>query len=459
MKKILIILTLLVICSTVTLAQKKLFFYADYALFRNLDAKSTVELYFSVNQRDIKFVKTKDNFVGQANIEIAIYDKNKAKWVFDNSFGLQTKAEDTNRLKLNNKLIGQQNFSLNDGDYIFKLTCYDNNSQAKSDSIQFNIPITARDSLKAEMSDIQVASSIEKSTNDKSIFYKNGLEITPNPDALFGMNLKKIFYYIEIYELKKSFSGNDVTLTATISDISEKTVSQINRNENYHSDAFVEIGNISVDSLDKGDYTLKIRLTENNTGQFIEKSKKFFIYNVSKNVVTNQFDDRNFLKSEYANMSAEMVNDEFDKTVYIRNAPESDEFNKMKTLDEKRKFLYIFWGRRNMTPNSPVNDYKIQYFKRVNEANSLFKQGFLDGWKTDRGRIYITYGEPEEVERHPSESDSKGYEIWTYQSVKGQGSAVCAFAERELSTGVYYLVHSTIRGEYRDDKWQDKLKK
>ena len=457
MKKILFIILFIAAFSSVSLSQKKFYFYADYALFRNLDTKSTVEIYFSVNQRDLKYVKAENNYLGQANIEISIFDKGKNKLVFDDLFGLQSKVTDTNKRNLTNKLIGQQNFSLNNGNFIFKLVGSDNTTADKRDSVQFDINISEHDTLKTELSDIQIATGIEKSSNEKSIYYKNGMEVTPNPDALFGMNLKTIYFYLEIYSLKRNFSGDSIYLLTMVSDASENIIRQSNQSVNSKSDAFVEIGNINIDSLDKGAYTLKLKLLDNKTGQFLEKSKKFYIYNSSKNVTSNQLDEKGYLKSEYQTMTLDMINDEFDKTIYIRTTPEDNEFKKLKSLDEKRKFMYSFWNKRSFNPNSQLNLYKTNYFKRVTDANSLFKQGFMEGWKTDRGRVYITYGEPEDIDRHPSEADSKGYEVWTYETI--QGGAVCAFAERELNSGIYYLVHSTIRGEYRDDGWKDKLKK
>ena len=209
--------------------------------------------------------------------------------------------------------------------------------------------------------------------------------------------------------------------------------------------------------MDKGVYLFKFKLINSVTGKSLEKEKKFFIYNKSKNIAFDKSDDKSYLKSEYESMNSDKVDDEYAKSIYIRTTPETDEYNKLNTLDEKRKYLYFFWKKRQTMPNSPVNDFKIAYFKRVSEANSLYKQGFMEGWKTDRGRIYITYGKPSDIESHPNEAESKGYEIWTFDAI--QGGAICVFAERETGAGMYYLVNSTIRGEFRDDNWKSRINK
>jgi GWxTD domain-containing protein len=457
MKKILLIFVVVFFSVTSLKAQKVFFFYADYSTFKHSDSKSVLELYFSINQKDLKYTSAEGKYVGQANINIYIYDKSKDKVVFDDFFGLQSKVDDIDKLILNNKLIGQQNFSLPVSDYLVRLIGFDSNNKDKSDTVKFEFAVSAYDTAKSRLSDIELSTNIIKSEDKNSVYFKYGMEVIPNPDALFGMNLKTIHYYYEIYSIKRDFPGDSNYLIMSITDLSGNIIKQNKKFEIVKSDAFVETGSIDIDSLDKGVYFLKVKLLDSINGKYIEKDKKFFIYNKTKSGLLSQKDDKDFLVSEYKTMSEEKVEDEYNKSIYIRTTPENDEYSKLKTLDEKRKFMFYFWKKRKINLVSNVNDYKIEYFKKVNEANNYYRQGFMEGWKTDKGRIYITYGKPSEVESHPNESDSKGYEIWTYENI--QGGAICVFAEREIGSGFYNLVNSTIRGEYRDDNWKTRLNK
>jgi hypothetical protein len=92
--------------------------------------------------------------------------------------------------------------------------------------------------------------------------------------------------------------------------------------------------------------------------------------------------------------------------------------------------------------------------KRVEIANQRFTAMSRPGWKSDRGRVYLTYGEPSEIERFPNQTDSKPYEIWYYNEL--EGGVVFVFAD---ITGFssYQLVHSTLRGELRDDDWARRI--
>ena len=98
---------------------------------------------------------------------------------------------------------------------------------------------------------------------------------------------------------------------------------------------------------------------------------------------------------------------------------------------------------------------KIAYFKRVNEANQRFEESFKEGWKSDRGRIFVLYGKPDDIERYPFETSTKSYEIWKYDAVEGGGE--CDFVELQPMTGVYWLVNSTFRGELQNQNWREQL--
>ncbi len=94
---------------------------------------------------------------------------------------------------------------------------------------------------------------------------------------------------------------------------------------------------------------------------------------------------------------------------------------------------------------------KEEYLKRVTTANRDFRVLGRDGYKTDRGRVYIQYGPPDDYDRHPNETNSRPYEIWTYHSI--QGGVIFVFVERQ-SGGDHELVHSTHRNEISDQNWQ-----
>ena len=94
--------------------------------------------------------------------------------------------------------------------------------------------------------------------------------------------------------------------------------------------------------------------------------------------------------------------DWLDKDVtYVITDEERKAFKKLATDDERERFIEEFWRRRDPDPDTDENEFKEEYYERIAYANEHFASG-IPGWKTDRGRIWIMYGKPDERETHPS---------------------------------------------------------
>ena len=76
-------------------------------------------------------------------------------------------------------------------------------------------------------------------------------------------------------------------------------------------------------------------------------------------------------------------------------------FKSLSNDEERDNFIEQFWQRRNPDPDSPENEYREEYYRRIAYANEHFAAG-KPGWMTDRGHIYIAYGKPDNIESHPA---------------------------------------------------------
>jgi GWxTD domain-containing protein len=115
-----------------------------------------------------------------------------------------------------------------------------------------------------------------------------------------------------------------------------------------------------------------------------------------------------------------------------------------------REFLANFWaeieaGRMGREPIS-----RVDYLRRVATANQRYRAFNREGWQADRGRVYIMYGEPDQVDRFPMQESAKPYEIWYFYQIENGVEFV--FVDR-TGFNEYILVNSTKRGELRDDQW------
>ncbi len=136
---------------------------------------------------------------------------------------------------------------------------------------------------------------------------------------------------------------------------------------------------------------------------------------------------------------------------YIITPDERAAFKKLSTDDERETFIENFWERRNPDPGNPENEFKEEYYRRIAYANEHFASGF-PGWKSDRGRIYITYGPPDEIESRPSggtyvrpveegggETTVYPFETWRYRYIDGIGNNVILEFVDPTMTGEYHL--------------------
>jgi len=105
---------------------------------------------------------------------------------------------------------------------------------------------------------------------------------------------------------------------------------------------------------------------------------------------------------------------------YIITAAEREVFLSLPNEEERGKFIENFWKRRDPDPQTPENEFKIAYYRRIAFANKFFTVGGIPGWKTDRGRVFILLGPPSEIQsdylsgRGSINRPGAVKEIWTY---------------------------------------------
>jgi GWxTD domain-containing protein len=135
---------------------------------------------------------------------------------------------------------------------------------------------------------------------------------------------------------------------------------------------------------------------------------------------------------------------------YIITDEERAAFKKLQTDEEREQFIEQFWLRRDPTPDSIENEFKEEHYRRIAYANERYASG-IPGWKTDRGRIYITFGPPDEIESHPSggtyqrppeegggTTSTFPFEQWRYRYIEDIGNDI-----------IIEFVDPTMSGEYR----------
>ncbi len=141
----------------------------------------------------------------------------------------------------------------------------------------------------------------------------------------------------------------------------------------------------------------------------------------------------------------------YEDVVYIITDEERAAFKQLSNDEERDNFIEAFWQRRDPTPDTEENEFKEEHYQRIAYANEHFAAG-VPGWKTDRGRIYIVFGKPDEIESHPSggtyerpmdegggETSTFPFEDWRYRYIEGIGQEVIVEFVDTCMCGEYHM--------------------
>ncbi len=139
---------------------------------------------------------------------------------------------------------------------------------------------------------------------------------------------------------------------------------------------------------------------------------------------------------------------------YIITGDEKKAYKALKTDEERENFIENFWRRRDPDPDTEENEYREEYYERIAYANEHYASG-IPGWKTDRGRIYITFGKPDGIETHPTggsydrpsyegggSTTTYPFETWFYRHLDNVGDGIEIEFVDPTGTGEYRIARS-----------------
>lgn len=432
-------------------AQIQRLFDLDFGRFSSLDSSGIFELYFSFNQSLFNQVKTDSGSYISGSLSVWLENIKTGGVVVNKEYQFYNRHDDS----LKNDLTGMLFYNLAYGDYKATVTGKDRNDSKRVDSAKFAFTLSAKENDKFSISDIQLARNITKSENENSPFYKNTYEVVPNPNSAYGENYPVVYYYAELYNMNISNFPETLVLEKIL--LNGKNEQLLNKKKlvTRKNKSIVEAGTITVNKYPTGIYTLVLNLTDTVNAVSVSRFKTLYI--VNKNIIDSSvqtFSDAEFITSEFVAMGEEELDQAFQIAKYIASSAEVSQFESLKDADAKRNFLFNFWRNRDLEPETKDNEFKREYYKRVDYANQVFGSFNRKGSLTDRGRVYIVYGAPSEINRFPSEVDTKPYEQWTYEEI--EGGVIFIFADLN-GFGDYKLLHSTKRGELRDENWRRRI--
>ncbi|MBN1482187.1 GWxTD domain-containing protein [candidate division KSB1 bacterium] len=440
--------------------QAQFTFTADWNRFRASDSLVYLE-YTAAVGRSVLTYQRQDNgaFIAELLIESSIAEGDSI--IYAKNWRTRDTIENMDAHAMSMIIPIINYFVIPEGEYFLQIKMTDQFGDSRAQSIKFQIKVSPFDDGLA-ISDTQMATSIQRDDGE-SAFTKNGYKVMPNPSSVFGIGLPILYTYNEIYNFAEGTSeqGGKYTVSYHILDNDGNEVKKFaDRVRSKPGVSAVAVNNLNVVTLVSGTYILEVKVTDHETENTTSTSRKFFVYRKEDfaeggaafqkvNEEQSGAGSPGLDASRYDAMTEEELDLEFEQAQYIAEREEARTWGKL-NLEGKREYIKEYWAKRDPSPGSPANEFKDEYLGRVQLVNQLFRGAFREGWKTDRGRIMLIYGKPDEIERFPGSSDAKEYHYWHYYSI--QGGVLFVFVDKRGMQDLE-LVHSTARGELYDPDW------
>ncbi len=420
----------------------------DYARYKYDEQSSLLEIFYSFDMTRLSLRQANGDTLREAILDLRILH-NDSLWA-TNAWRMQLSAKKSSPNQIDNRTIDLLRYIAGPGRYHVELTIRDASNQI-TQKAALNLQVEPMPPANLWMSDIKLAAAIrqEKPDSLEQVFYKNNFVVVPQPDRSYSSIKPLLFYYLENYNLAGA-PGASYKVKCYVTDLQGNVLNNVRgrtMTKPKNMEASVEVGSLHLGGLLPGEYLLNVETLSADDSVLGKQSKPFYML---ASTSMSALPAVRMTMGKFAGMTDKEIEAEFKKAVYICSKEEQKMFEELRTLEGKKQFLAELWGRRDPTPSTPENEFYTEYQRRLEYANESLRSFARAGWQTDRGRAYIVYGPPSDIERFPSSDANRPYERWQYDNIDGGVEFI--FIDR---TGFkeYRLVHSTKFGEISDSNW------
>lgn len=361
--------------------------------YYNDQKEAVVNTWIRIENKSLQYVLEKSKYVSSFEITFALLDskgsvlKNQTK-----QDGAAVKTFNETQKSGVYRIYTFQN-NLAAGDYVVKVNIRDLNSNKTFDKInKITIPDNSQRPL--VLSDIAIIETLSDTSNKEQIVPLVD-DIVNNPDKGFSIffemypqNIQDttVRFVIELQNLRDKDESNRILLGTVDYKLDTRKKQQIFKQ-------------VDTKNIPAGDYSV-IVTAKTKADVFLTKNSRNYSFGWD-DVPTSEKD----------------LDLAIDQLLYFAKTDVLNTMKEAKTLDEKMKLFTAFWERWDPSPGTTKNEMMEEYYRRVRVANKLFRAFKFEGWKTDRGMVYIMYGQPDFVDEKYSSSDMKPYEIWYYYDI------------------------------------------
>lgn len=433
--------------------------YFSFCTFNQPKGGPFIETYLTVMGNTVTFAP---GFSGksQSKIEVQWVLKQEDKIVFFDKYNLLSPELENEKADKPN-FLDQQRIPAANGAYTLELTISDKNTPdskfTASQKVEVKFPVES-----VSISDLQLLESFSKSQGNEKMA-KSGYVLVPYISDFYPESMEQIKFYCEIYNTKVML-GDDYYLAryAIVNDNNKQVLNNLVVSKKMKTeDVGVLMAELPLTQVPSGNYTLNVEVRNKNNEMlahksvFFQRSYKLAIKEVEPTDDFSLFDINNTFVSNYTNKDTLKdyiaclypISGKSDRQV-------ADNQIALASVKSMQQYFYYFWTRQDKA--NPEKKW-LEYKAEVDKVNSAYGTRNTKGYDTERGRVYLHYGEPNTIESSENDPNTYPYEIWHYYSIGTQTNRKFVFYARDRSSNNYELLHSDVSGEPSAFDWQLKL--
>lgn len=454
-----LVVLVLILLGFISVRADRLEAYLSHAFFNSPSDGPYAELYLSVLGSSVKYVEL-ENGGFQGAVDVTYIFRNDSTVVAFQKLQLKSPViKDTATGFID--FIDQQRMVLPNGEYTFEVVIKDANTSARpvevSQPVRVNFP-----KGKAAVSDIELVRDFYPAESETPLT-KSGLTVVPNISDFYPEHVESIKFYAELYNLDQQIGEGEAFLVqyAVVRQGQDKAFNSISKFKRMSAAPVnVLIDEFDIQRVPTGNYELliQVRDRENN----LLATSRAFWQRANESVT---FEEEELASIDLTNTFVEGFNSRDTLVQFVRclrpiSNPAEASFidNNWKTADllTLQQFFYRFWVTRES--DFPQREWE-KYFEKVKLVNREYSTINKLGYETDRGEKYLQYGPPNTIVKRENEPSNYPYHIWHYYNHPKRTDARYIFYNTDLVTNEYTLLHSNVRGEINNHRWQLELQR
>ena len=426
----------------------------SYAAFKG-EKENYIEFYFYVVGSSLDQIQI-DSLNSQGSLDIVTLFKQNGNVAKFDKFVLKSPPS-LNAVNF----YEMRRYTLENGTYDIEVQFKDAHKKEEAASYK-SIVIMDFNDLSLRQSDISMLSGFRPDSSENK-FNKNGYLLEMLPFQYYDRSQTNLIFYNEIYNTDK-FIGDDFLLSYAIENASSTLngkMMMIGHKRKKPAPFIANLITMDITNLESGNYRLKVSIRNRNNDLLSEKETIFQRSNPLLKATLDTITEDALAKEFVSQLTAQELR--FGLKAILMNIAES-ETSLLSTIISstdtmaKRRFLFKYWANKNASIPEQAYD---EYMMVAKVADNTYKNGFGYGFETDRGRVFMKYGRPNDIIDVENEANAPPYEVWVYNKIDKtqQTNVKFLFYNPNLIANGHRLLHSTCRGEIQNPRWKHELYK